>query len=91
MYIKVFPVSSIRLTHFEVFPFIPFPLSTMSMSVTTGDPNDAVWASFKEALRTLFLVEDRSLKQVRSEMATRHQFFQTSVLVLPCLFGKVLS
>ena len=38
---------------------------------------DPAWDPFKEIMRTLYLVEYRSLEEVRSEMATKYQFFAT--------------
>ena len=49
----------------------------MSSSVANGNPIDPVWDPYKETMRTLYLVEYRSLEEVRSEMETKHQFFAT--------------
>jgi hypothetical protein len=49
----------------------------MSSSVANGDPIDPVWDPFKETMRTLYLTKYRSLEEVRSEMATKYQFFAT--------------
>lgn len=49
----------------------------MSSSVTNSNPIDPTWDPFKETMRTLYLVECHSLEEVRSEMATKCQFFAT--------------
>jgi hypothetical protein len=49
----------------------------MSTSLTNGEPIDSVWDPFKETMRTMYLVENRSLEQVRSKMKTVHQFEAT--------------
>jgi Clr5 domain len=49
----------------------------MSGSVTNSNPIDPEWDLFKEAMRILYLVECRSLEEVRNEMKTKYQFSAT--------------
>lgn len=49
----------------------------MSKSMINGDPIDLDWDPFKETIRILYLVENRSLENVRREMATKYQFIAT--------------
>jgi hypothetical protein len=49
----------------------------MSSSVTNSNPIDPDWGLFKETMRTLYLVECRSLEEVRNEMKTKYQFSAT--------------
>lgn len=51
----------------------------MSHSVIADDLVDPVWDPVKEIIRTLYLVENRNLKEVRSKMATEYQFLATYV------------
>jgi Clr5 domain len=49
----------------------------MSISVNNGDSVDPVWDPFKDTMRTLYLAENRTLEDVRSEMANVYQFSAT--------------
>lgn len=49
----------------------------MASSMDNGDLMDPVWDHFKQKMRTLYLDENRSLKEVSSEMATNYEFVAT--------------
>lgn len=74
---KAFSTEQYQALTLLCLTIIPSRLSAMSLSITHGDPIDAVWEPVKEALRTLYLVEDRNLKEVRDEMAITYKFRAT--------------
>jgi len=49
----------------------------MSRPMVDSDATDSVWETFRDTIRTLYLVEDRSLAEVMNEMTTEHQFTRT--------------
>ena len=42
-----------------------------------GNRTDLEWESFREVIRTLYVVQDLSLENVRNEMKERHDFAAT--------------
>ena len=46
----------------------------MSGPMANGDANDSVWETFRDTIRTLYLVEGHSLEEVISEMTTKYLF-----------------
>jgi hypothetical protein len=61
----------------------------MSILSTDAGAVDPIWDPFKDIIHTLYLDKNLSLKKVREEMATVHQFFARQVLIeenpLSCL------
>jgi hypothetical protein len=49
----------------------------MVMPIARGGANDSLWEDFRDTIRTLYLIEDNSLEEVKNKMATRHGFTAT--------------
>jgi hypothetical protein len=63
----------------------------MPDSTTNSGPTDLVWDSFKEHIKTLYLKEDKTLDEVKMDMATKYQFSATLVPMRPNLLCCLIA
>jgi hypothetical protein len=49
----------------------------MVAPIAKGGADDLLWEGFRDTIRTLYLIEDNSLEEVKNKMTTRYGFTAT--------------